>query len=154
MFKLVRYFSISSFVTMLIAVLLLGELYHSFATEDLIKLTENKNVTLSRSLSNIIWIKHNYLFTSLQDQDTETVKKQIAKSNLHQIVSQYANNTDIIKIKIYLPNGLTVFSTDITQIGKVKTNSEGIDNALSGKTSSYLGFRDSFYAIKYTIISF
>ncbi len=52
--------------------------------------------------------------------------------------------TSVVKVKIYNPQGLTVFSTQADQIGADQSANAGILKALSGDVASELTHRDSF----------
>ena len=56
--------------------------------------------------------------------------------------------TAIVKVKIYDRQGITVFSTDPTQIGQDKSKGQGVIRALRGEVASELTHRDSFSAFE------
>jgi hypothetical protein len=55
MFRLLRYFSITSAVVFIIVMILLGVFYRQLLLNDLIEIAENKNVALTQSFSNSLW---------------------------------------------------------------------------------------------------
>lgn len=55
MFRLLRYFSLTSALALLVVTLVLAYLYRQNAVTELIELAERQNVILARSLSNVIW---------------------------------------------------------------------------------------------------
>lgn len=61
-------------------------------------------------------------------------------------------HTHVVKGKIYNLAGLTVFSTDPTQIGEDKSDNPAFLSALSGTVVSDITFRDRFDALEQTIV--
>ena len=54
MFRLLRYFSLTSLALVLLAALALGSLYRQIATENLLQLGERNNVALTVALANAL----------------------------------------------------------------------------------------------------
>lgn len=70
-----------------------------------------------------------------------------ANQHLPQIdarVRGFARGTDLVKVKIYDPRGLTVYSSDPAQIGEEKSGNAGFLGAARGRTMSELTFRGKF----------
>lgn len=70
-----------------------------------------------------------------------------ANPNLRDIdarVRSFARGTDLVKVKIYDPRGLTVYSSDPAQIGEDKSGNPGFLGAARGRTMSELTFRGRF----------
>lgn len=61
-------------------------------------------------------------------------------------VRSFAQGTDILKIKIYGPSGLTLYSSDPAQIGESKADNPGVLGALKGIVASELGRRGTIGA--------
>jgi len=61
-------------------------------------------------------------------------------------VRSFAQGTDILKIKIYGPSGLTLYSSDPAQIGENKADNAGVLGALKGMVASELGRRGTIGA--------
>lgn len=59
-------------------------------------------------------------------------------------VRAFARGTDLMKVKIYDPRGLTVYSSDPGQIGEDKSGNAGFLSAARGRTVSELNFRGKF----------
>jgi hypothetical protein len=55
MFKLLRYFSWMSLVTIVLASILLGVFYRRMVLSDLMKVGERKNVALTQAFANSLW---------------------------------------------------------------------------------------------------
>ena len=61
-------------------------------------------------------------------------------------------NTRVVKVKIYDRDGRTIFSTDISQIGKNYATNAGFQAALRGSPLSELTHRDRFSAFDREIV--
>lgn len=59
-------------------------------------------------------------------------------------VRSFARGTDLVKVKIYDPRGLTVYSSDPAQIGEDKSGNPGFLGAARGRTMSELAYRGRF----------
>jgi signal transduction histidine kinase len=146
-FKLINYFAFYSLVGFIVTIGVLGYFYRQNALIDLIYMGEQKNVTLSQSLNNSLqYIITPYLRIS-QGLNTKQLQELPSKEVLNAAISKQVKNLEIVKIKIYNSQGITIFSTDYSQIGQDKSQSSGITNALARKITTELGHRDTFQAI-------
>lgn len=62
-------------------------------------------------------------------------------------VRQFMFGTDILKAKIYNINGVTVYSSDLSQIGENKSGNMGFDSAIRGVPASQVTHRGNFSAL-------
>jgi hypothetical protein len=62
-------------------------------------------------------------------------------------VEDLFQRTSVIKLKVYARDGLTIFSTDPSQIGEEKSEVEEVTHALRGRSSSQFSFRENFMTI-------
>ena len=60
-------------------------------------------------------------------------------------------NTDVLKVKLYATDGITIFSTDPSQVGQDKAETHEVTHALRGRPSSQFAFRDKFVGISRTL---
>lgn len=151
MFKLLRYYSITSFVALVFIAVILGIFYRSVAVDSLLELGESKNVALTRAFSNSLWPKFAPILTSASGLSTEDLPSPSVTAELRQAVLDQMVGLSIIKVKIYNLEGLTLFSTEASQIGEDKSTNEGFLSAASGNVASELTHRDTFSAFESTI---
>src|SRR5690606_23147611 len=67
---------------------------------------------------------------------------------LDEDLRRLSDGSSIIKVKIYAPNGLTVYSSEFSQIGESKSGSSGFEAALGGGVASELVYKDTFSAFE------
>src|SRR3989338_111876 len=151
MFKLLRYFSITSFIAIGVVAALLGMFYRRIAVGNLLELGESNNVALTQSLANDLWLQFAPFVTSVSGLNGDQLRAHPVTSVLRKAVQMHMSGIPVVKIKIYNLSGLTVFSTEEKQIGEDKSNNAGYLSARSGKVASELTHRDTFSAFEQTI---
>src|SRR3989338_5740616 len=144
MFKLLRYFSITSLVAIGIVAALLGTFYRRIAVGNLLEHGESNNVALTQSLANDLWVDFAPFVTSVSGLNGDQLRAHPVTSVLRKAVQMHVSGIPVLKTKIYNLSGLTVFSTEEKQIGEDKSSNAGFLSARSGKVASELTHRDTF----------
>jgi diguanylate cyclase (GGDEF)-like protein len=148
-FNLIRYFSLLTFALILIAGLVLGEVVRRQQIDGLKQMAEDRNVAMTKIFRNALW-QH---FAPLAEKAlTGTasgahLRAAAEHEGLRTQVVALMQESETVKIKVYAPNGLTVFSTDERQIGEDKSGNPGLIAATNGRIASELTHRnqiDSF----------
>ncbi len=151
MFKLLRYFSMTSLVAFIIVIALLAAFYRQTVLTDLIALEEGKNVALAQAFTNTLWPQFAPFVTSASGLSGDELRTHPEIARLHQAVMAQMNGLAVLKVKIYSLDGLTIFSTEARQIGEDKSANAGFLSARSGKVASELTHRDTFSAFEGTV---
>ena len=121
--------------------------YRQNAIANLLYMGEKENVALSQSLKNSLWaIIAPYLARS-NALDREQLQFSEQKAVLNRAIEKQVEGLNIVKVKIYNLQEITIFSTEYSQIGQNKSNSSGFSNAINDEITTQLGHRDSFQAI-------
>lgn len=144
MFRLLRYFSVASLIGFVVVTALLGYLYRSTAVRNLTELAEEKNVSTTLSFANSLWPEVVPFIESSIDYDPESLHKHPDLPAIHAAVVEQVAGLSVVKVKIYNPQGTTIFSTEPTQIGTSEEDNAGFLSAWSGEVISELTHRDSF----------
>ncbi|MEL6553967.1 MAG: hypothetical protein AAFQ63_10975, partial [Cyanobacteria bacterium J06621_11] len=150
-FQLSRYFSLVSLGGFILTTGLLSAFYRQQAVHDLTNSTEESNVVLTQILSNTLWPTYGDFLSSTQSLSNEELVSAPTIRQLNQAAIEQLEGSSVAKIKIYDLQGRTVFSTDFSQIGSDKSQSEGYLTAKSGQVTSQLGHRDTFQALQSTL---
>jgi len=77
----------------------------------------------------------------------KTFAENDLSSEFRDKVEDLFQRTSVIKLKVYARDGLTIFSTDPSQIGEEKSEVEEVTHALRGRSSSQFSFRENFMTI-------
>lgn len=147
MFKLIRYFSITSLVALSAASVISALIYRHVATLDVVKLGENNNISLTRTFANSLWSEYKPFLVLTSGLSDEEVKKHPQTLRLLEAIRKQTNQLSIAKVKIFALNGRTIFSTDSTNIGQDYSKRPGFLIARSGEVVTTLDHRDTFSAI-------
>lgn len=151
MFHLVRYFSIASLVSMVVAALILGLMYRYIAQNNLMVLGENQNAALAKVFSNTLWPYYADFISELENLDAEQIRQHSITDQLMYDIVNDAVGVSVVKVKIYTKRGLTVFSTSASQIGEDKSKHLEFLMALRGERATELEFREAMPGLDGTI---
>jgi signal transduction histidine kinase len=151
MFRLQRYFTITSLIAFILIAFLLGYFFRVLAISDLIAASESKNVALTQTFANFLWPEFSEFVSDANDLSPEELQNHPRTQALYELVQAQMNGLSVVKIKVYDLDGLTVFSTEKAQIGDNKLDNAGYLSARDGVVASELTFRDTFSAFEQTI---
>lgn len=151
MFQLKRHFTITSLFAFLLVLIGLGYFYTWTATDNLIEAAERNNITVTQLFSNTQWPDYAEFAVQAPFLEVEALRDHPETIALYEAVRNQMANTAVIKVKVYSLDGLTIFSTDETQIGEDKRDNIGVIAARNGQVNSELTHRDSFDAFEQTI---
>jgi signal transduction histidine kinase len=151
MFKLLRYFSLTSLLTFVVISVLLGIFYRRIVLGDLVALGESKNVALTQAFANSLWPQFAPFVASATGLSGDEIRAQPETAQLRQAVMALMQDLSVVKVKVYDLAGLTVFSTQASQIGEDKRTNAGFRAARAGKVASELTHRDTFSAFEETV---
>ncbi len=146
MFQLLRYFSITSALAIIFMTLIAVVLYRNSAIEEVVVSAESHNVALARSLSNTVWPDFRTYITTVEEQDGDRLRNRSETSELHRRVKELTRGLPVLKIKIFRIDGLTVYSSQASQIGEWKENAGFQRAAEDGKPASKHSYRNTFSA--------
>jgi len=141
-----RYFSITGFISMVGAAILLVAFYRWIALNDLLELGERHNVALTQAFSNSLWPQFSLFLTRTVNLSGDEIRTHNDTAELRKAVLAQMRGLSVLKIKLYDLTGRTVFSTEARQIGEDKSSNAGFLSARSGKVASELTHRNTFSA--------
>ena len=116
-FRLTRFFSIASFLGILVVLVVLLLFYRHFALNALTEHETRGNAALARVFANTIWPKHAAYVQGASAIPPAELAQRVEAVRLRQDVLEQMAGLSVVKVKIYNLAGLTVF-TDARQIGE------------------------------------
>ena len=146
MFKLLRYFSLMSFLIIVAASISLGLFYRQKIRRDLLELGESKNVTLAQTFINTVWPQFGPFVPVAASLSSEALRAHPETTRLHQAVLTVMQGLSVVKVKVYNLEGVTIFSTEASQIGADNRTNPGFLGARAGSVTSNIVHRDRFNA--------
>ena len=136
MFRLLRYFAISSAAVLFAAAVLLVILYRQTALDEVLHSAEQGNTVLAQSLANAIWLHHAESIETSRD-DIDRLSERPETLYLDEAIARLSVGLPVLKVKIFNADGLVVYSTDAKEIGEeLDHNPERFAAARQGNTSS------------------
>ncbi|MFM9886446.1 MAG: ATP-binding protein [Burkholderiales bacterium] len=151
MFNLLRYFSVTSLLSILVATIGLSFLYREFALRDLSRVGEQHNEVLTQIVSNTIWPEFNAFLASAASLTGDEIRSRSETHRLHDRLRSITRDTSVLKIKIYSLGGLTVYSSESKQIGDDKSRNAGFLSARDGTAATEITHRNQFSAFEETV---
>ena len=145
MLKTNRYLVIASLIGCL-AVVCLVLVYRQLALASLVEHETRSNAALTQVFSNSVWPNYRPLLEAEDIGVPGTMPPGIRK--LDADVRKLMRGSDVVKVKIYDANGLTIYSSDPTQIGEDKGDNNGFLGAISGHVASNITYRGQFDAFE------
>lgn len=151
MFRLLRYFSITSLISILVASVALGVFYRHMAIRNLLELGEDHNIDMTRAFANTLWPQLAPVVAASLELSPDRLRGLPQIPALHDAVYAQARGLSVAKIKVYNTGGITVYSSEERQIGEDGSRNLGVRRALAGEVASELVYRDRFSAFEQTI---
>lgn len=145
MFQLLRYFSIASLISMVLAAVALGAFHQLFEKNHLLRFGESRNIALVQAFSNSNWPQFRSLAKAAKPLDADVLRRHPDIAKLSRSVRDAVRNTPTIGVKIYLLDGRTLYSMDAAQIGS-HNSSAAFLSARMGLASSEIAHYDKFNA--------
>ncbi|MCP4332421.1 MAG: bifunctional diguanylate cyclase/phosphodiesterase [Gammaproteobacteria bacterium] len=147
MIKSNRYLIIASTIG-IIAIVCLMLLYRQLALSSLVEHETRANVALTQVLSKIIWTRYQELTSENTASMRAPGKEHPPIRQLDAEVKQLMRDSKLVKVKIFNLDGLTLFSTDLSQINQDMHDNSGFRSARAGKPASSFVYRDQFDAFE------
>ncbi|MFE4105434.1 hybrid sensor histidine kinase/response regulator [Almyronema epifaneia] len=148
MFRLLRYFSLTSLLAFLLTVIALNSFTRRSAIQRLVQFSEEKNIALAQSFANTAWPLYSNFLTNTGQLSQSQLQQADEIQQIRQVLLQQTEGLSVVKIKIFDRQGRTVFSTDESQIGEVRSNSVGVRRALTGEAVTLFDHKEQFAAIQ------
>ncbi len=107
---------------------------------------QEHSATLARALSNVVWPGYRDFLMGAGDLSASNLRNHPQTRALDQAVRKMMRDLPVLKVKIYDLAGVTVYSSELAQIGEDKGTNQGFLRARSGRITSTVRFKDQFNA--------
>ncbi|AXE33156.1 putative bifunctional diguanylate cyclase/phosphodiesterase [Chromobacterium phragmitis] len=145
-FRLVPYFFLLSLLLMAGATALMASALRHYSGEQLLKLEKSRAASLVQIFENSLWADFRPLLPLARDP--RKLRRIAGQPRLREAVIRLMRDTDVIRVKMYALNGVTLFSTDANQIGEDESDDEGFRSAAAGAPASELAHNNSIDAFE------
>jgi diguanylate cyclase (GGDEF)-like protein len=146
-----RWFALAGIVAIMLVTALVARIGRQTALDEFVALSESKNVALVQVFSNTVWPQVAPFVAAVSGLSGNAVRLHPEAARLHQAILEYLNGLSILRVRIYTPNGVIVFSTDAAQIGAERGADAGFLAARAGSVSSELVGRGEIYPVEEAI---
>jgi two-component system NtrC family sensor kinase len=148
-FQRARHFTVTSLVAFIVVAVVLGYVFRTFLIDGLVRTQEEANVNLTKVFSNSLWQSHFGPFVrAMEGKPAAELKAARELPELHGKVLALMRGSTTFKVKVYDMRGMTVYSTELAQIGEDKSKNAGVMTAWKGATTSELVHRNTFSALE------
>jgi signal transduction histidine kinase len=146
MFKLLRFYSVASFLVVLATALLIAMFYRQVAIQGIMQLAERSNLTLARTALNLVKPELIDYLNAASQPGLVNVGHRAPPPELAAAISSLMRDSAVVRIKIYNRHGVVAFSTKTSQIGSDQRNNPGFISAINGRVADTLIYHDTFNA--------
>jgi diguanylate cyclase (GGDEF)-like protein len=151
MFKLLRYFSITSFLSLVVAAAVFGFCYRTIAYRSLMETGEGNNATVARALANSLSVQLTPYLATAESMSAVQLQSHPAKEEFSSLVLSHLQGLPVVKLKLIDARGRTLYSTSPNQISDDESTNPGFQEAKSGRVTSELMHSERFGAFDRTI---
>lgn len=144
--NLTRSFSLLAFILMMIAATALVQWVRSQEINQMTQTAQDRNVSLTRVFRTFLASEIDALILLHDVQTTQPSDQADRTLHLRSKIAEVSNDSGIFKLKIYNTKGVTIFSTDLYQVGEDKSTNPGFLTALEGQVASDLVHRNQISA--------
>lgn len=144
-------FTVISLLAISSAVFLVWALISSTTRQSVVASTASANLAVTEIFASQKWHEIKPLLP-IGQSTPEMARASAHIAAIDQLVRDFSQNTDVVKVKIFDLQGMTIYSSESRQIGEDKSRTSGFQGAIAGKSVSELSFRESFKSFQGDLI--
>jgi PAS domain S-box-containing protein len=152
MFRLLRFFSLASSLSIVAASVLVWQVYCHVAYGQLVETGGRHNAAVGRLVSNQLWAEFEAFFATAATLSDVELKAHPRNAELDAAMRRLVAGSSVAKVKVYDLTGRTVYSSQASQIGQSQAENEAFRQARRGVAVTKLNHRDRFEAFNETIV--
>ncbi len=130
MFRLLRYFSIASFVALALATAVIVLLTRGMAVRQLIERAETSNVVLTQAFGNSMGPRFALYLREVSGLDAEALRARPETEEIRHTFEVMTHDLAVLQVRIHSLAGITVFSTQEREIGGDASQNPGFLTAV------------------------
>ena len=148
--RLLRHFAIVALLAIAAVLFALGWGYRVVAEDDLVRQGARANVTLGLTALNVVEQALDGRLETLGWLELPAAALPAARfvAPADAALRRALQGTSVVKVKLYDVRGLTVYSTELKQIGEDKSATPAMQAVLSGESVTALSYRNRFNAVE------
>jgi len=147
-----RRFALLTALLLLVAAGGLSWFVDRMTTNQALRLAEQQNVGLARTLASTLRREVRQLINDAQTLDAQSLRSDPRVVSFRTALRVHLINLPIAKIKIYDARGMTVFSSELAQIGSDASKNAGFRAAIAGGIATEMTFRYNFSAFDDVVV--
>jgi len=131
----------------LAAALVSGSYYtvENMLRKQIVQLGETSNIALAQSFGQTLWPRFGEYVKTVAETDGDALRAKPETADLRRLSANLAEDKPVLKLKIYNLDGLTVYSSEESQIGESKRGNLGFEQAANeGLPASKMSERGRF----------
>jgi len=149
MFPLLRYFSLTSAGAIIAVTAILTYYEWTQSQSDLADLAGQSNISLARAFSNTIWPIYADRIIAIENGELSEDERLKTVGEIDTAIRTLVAGLPILKVRIYGPNAINVYSSEPSQIGQSKALDERYKFAVESKIATFrMSDRATFYAFE------
>lgn len=153
MFRLLRHYTVTSAGAILAVTALIAVLIHRSSESTLVLLTEQSNLNMARIIINGSKGRIFEYLDFASKTSPAALRVSAEAKALRTAIHSSVQGIDILKVKLYLLNGFTAFSSNLDEIGLDKSAYGGFQQVLdTNKAVSQLTFRGKFSGFEKIVV--
>lgn len=137
MFPLLRYFSLTSAAAIIAVTAILTYYQSNQARNDLLDLGGRSNVYLAQIFANTVWPRFAERIVRIENGQVSEEERRLIISEIDAVVRSMVADVPILKVRLYGPGAINVYSSEPAQIGLSKADDEKYRRAVEGKLPTF-----------------
>lgn len=143
-FKLLRLFSVISFLCILLTTALLTLSYRQETIRETVHLAQVGNLALAQAT--LIAVRpelDNFLAIAARVGAQELAVQRLS-ARITEVLNEVKHDAIVVKVKTYNRRGMVTFATDRDQIGQIQSGNARFRSAVNGRIASSIIYHDTF----------